>query len=145
MENEKIAGDALLSAKRWLETAHMAAGEGNYDSAVYSLEMSVEISLKAVLLSIGTEVPKIHAIGDIFAEAVRGNDKVHKELSSSVEEITRTFKELLKLRSAAGYMFEREDELENLGSEYRNLEGSSDKIVALCEKAVRKLSGSGRR
>ena len=144
MENKEIAGEAILSARRWLESSQATAKDGNYDVAIYGLEMSVEIALKAVMLSIGVETPKIHAIGDAFAKVVKENGRVPLEFSSSLTETIGTFNKLLELRSVAGYMFESGDEFANFEKQYNALEGSACRVVAMCEKAVRSISGKGR-
>ena len=71
MEDKSIATDAIESAKRWLSSSSANAERGNYDLEVYSLEMSIEIALKALVFSTGTDVPKTHSIGDRVTKIVR--------------------------------------------------------------------------
>ncbi|EQD35113.1 HEPN domain protein, partial [mine drainage metagenome] len=118
MEYKGIAADAIGSAKRWLASAELNARHGSYDSALYSLEMSVEISMKAVLMCIGIDVPKTHAIGDIFASSVKSDKRIPKVFKEHVEESVDVFNALLGLRAASGYIFETKTTMEELKAKY---------------------------
>ena len=136
MEHEGIAEEAIGSAKRWLVSAELNAGKGNYDSALYSLEMSVEIAMKAVLLSIGIDVPKSHRIGDVFAASVREDKRLPDEFKSHIGECTDIFNALLGLRAAGGYMFEAKTTMGELKDEYERYRKGAEDVVGLCEGAV---------
>ena len=44
---------------------------GNHNLAVYSLEMSMEIALKALLLGFDMDVPRTHNIGNLILKKLR--------------------------------------------------------------------------
>jgi HEPN domain-containing protein len=55
--------EALLKrSDGFLETALMQARAGMYDLAVFSLEQSLQLFLKATLLRVGSDYPKTHSI-----------------------------------------------------------------------------------
>ncbi len=141
MEDKKVAYNALGSAGRWLNSGRINSNGGNYDAALYSLEMAVEISLKAVLLSLNFDAPKTHAIGDFVKEAVRGNGKVPEEFRSSLPETLSVFNALLELRSVSGYIFESEKELKELGKMYSELRPKAEEAVKKCNNAVNAIIG----
>lgn len=141
MEDSGIALAAVGSAKRWLASAKAAAGIGSYDSALYALEMSIEISLKAVLFSLGMDVPKSHAIGDVFSYAVKENRSVPKELRNGLDGILDTFNALLELRAASGYIFETKTSLEGLKAKYDRYVGEVESASRVCEASVKSVLG----
>jgi HEPN domain-containing protein len=55
--------EALLKrSDGFLETALMQARAGMYDLAVFSLEQSLQLFLKATLLRVGADYPRTHSI-----------------------------------------------------------------------------------
>jgi HEPN domain-containing protein len=55
--------EALLKrSDGFLETALMQARAGMYDLAVFSLEQSLQLFLKATLLGVGADYPRTHSI-----------------------------------------------------------------------------------
>jgi HEPN domain-containing protein len=55
--------EALLRrSDGFLETALMQARAGMYDLAVFSLEQSLQLFLKATLLRVGSDYPRTHSI-----------------------------------------------------------------------------------
>jgi HEPN domain-containing protein len=55
--------EALLRrSDGFLETALMQARAGMYDLAVFSLEQSLQLFLKAMLLRVGSDYPRTHSI-----------------------------------------------------------------------------------
>ncbi len=140
MEYKKIAVDAVESAKRWLVSADLNAEAGNFDSALYSLEMCVEISMKAVLMSINIDVPKAHRIGDIFSASISEDKHVPKEFKQKSADIINVFNALLELRTASGYMFETKTTMKELKIKYEHYKKDAGKIVELCAKTVHALA-----
>lgn len=55
--------DSLLErSRRFYETALFQIEKGFYDLAMFSFEQSLQLFLKAVLLSLGLDYPRIHSI-----------------------------------------------------------------------------------
>ncbi|MCL4380983.1 MAG: HEPN domain-containing protein [Candidatus Marsarchaeota archaeon] len=136
MEYKGIARNAIEGAKRWLISAELNAEHGSYDSALYSLEMSVEIAMKAVLLSIGIDVPKAHGIGDVFAASVRSDKRIPEEFKQQAAKTVEIFNALLGLRAASGYMFETNAKMEEFKAKYGLYRKSAGNAVELCSTAV---------
>ncbi|MHB1439890.1 MAG: HEPN domain-containing protein [Cuniculiplasma sp.] len=136
MEYKGIAADVIGSAKRWLASAELNASHSNYDLAIYSLEMSVEISMKAVLMHIGIDVPKTHAIGDIFTSSVKSDKRIPKDFKGHIEESVDVFNALLGLRAASGYIFETKTTMEELKAKYEHYKKGATTVVELCARAV---------
>jgi len=68
--NSAIARQMLDRAARWLQGAERALEDNRWDDVVYCAQMSVEISVKSVLLSIGIDYPKGHDVSDVFLQLV---------------------------------------------------------------------------
>ena len=141
MEYEEIAPYAMGTARRWLSSAKLNAKVGNYDSALYSLEMAVEISMKALLLSLGMEVPKVHDICDIVSDALKNDRRIQHQLKGRMSSSIDTFNELLGLRSVSGYVFETGTSLKELKEKYENYAGKAEEIVGIYGKAVESITG----
>lgn len=111
---EKItAKKAMESASRWFDLATAGVKQKDYDGALYCLEMSLEIGMKAVLLSKDKEVPKTHNVLDTFV-SVANEDKTTGLISKELDGIKDVFNILIKFRSISGYMFESTVSLEEL-------------------------------
>jgi HEPN domain-containing protein len=137
MEDKGIAADAIASAKRWLASAKANAAARNYDTALYSLEMAVEIALKALLFSLGADVPKTHFIGDFVMQIVKEDKHIPNELSGSINNIIETFNALVTLRSVSGYIFETRTLVHELKDKYDKYFKEAEKIITLCEKVTK--------
>ncbi|PCN50956.1 hypothetical protein B6U99_01725 [Candidatus Geothermarchaeota archaeon ex4572_27] len=134
----EIAGRALARALRWLEGARRALEDGRWDDAVYSSQMAVEQSSKAVLLALGIEYPRRHDVSDLFAElGERG--EVPGWFRERLGEMCRVIAELAGVRGLAAYGYE-----EGLDAEYfrdyapRALE-AAEAHVELCRRLLREL------
>jgi HEPN domain-containing protein len=136
MEDKGIARDAIDSARRWLGSARANASAGSYDTALYSLEMSVEIALKGLLFSLCVEVPKTHSIGDFVADAIKENGHLPKRFEGEADKMVSTFNALIGLRSVSGYMFETKSTMKDLKEKYEEYENDAEKVVELCADGV---------
>ncbi len=137
MEDKEIGKDAIESSRRWLNSARINASAGSYDAALYSLEMSVEIALKALLLSLGIEVPRTHSIGDLVIESVRDNKRLPKELAQNVDKIVGLFNSLAALRPISGYIFETKSSLKDLKVKYDKYADEAEAVIEMCGRAVK--------
>jgi HEPN domain-containing protein len=137
MEDKKIAIDAIESAQRWLQAAKLNAKIGNYDSALYSLEMSTEIALKAVLLALGIDIPKTHNIADVFAKSVSSDKKALKAFKGEIDVTIDVFRSLLELRNISGYIYETRYNMNALKDKYDLYIKSSEEIIEICQGFVK--------
>lgn len=68
MRSLRVARSFLRQAEARLEDAEDARGEGNHPYAVRLSQECVELSLKAVLKSVGIEYPKVHEVSYVLEE-----------------------------------------------------------------------------
>ena len=133
------AADALEDAKRWFKTAMLAGEHGDYNIGLYSLEMSIEIALKGVLVRFGVTYPKVHdvipLVMKIFTEE---KAKLPKEFVDNENLIIDTFRELLKRRGPAGYTFSSNIKISDLKGDFNAYSKATDKVIGLCQKVIEK-------
>lgn len=110
-----------------------------YTTALYSMEMAVEISLKALLLEFQVNVPKTHnvinTLRNLFEEK---NAILPKEFSSRKDFILDAYNDLLEIRPLVGYTFEVNMSIdpEEKAKQYIK---STKEIVNLCDLAIRHI------
>ncbi len=68
MRSLRVARSFLRQARARLEDAEDAHTEGNHPYAVRLSQECVELSLKAVLKSVGIEYPKVHEVSFVLEE-----------------------------------------------------------------------------
>lgn len=124
----------------WFQTAEMALRGGKPEQALYALEMSVEIALKAVLVSMRVEVPKVHDIRRVARTFLTGSKVLPKSFLENLDGYIATFETLLSMRSMVGYGFEGENEEKELEAQAKALMPECKKIIAACEEAIRKAA-----
>ncbi len=134
MENK--INDALADSKRWLSSAQINEKNKNYDIALYSAEMALEIAMKGLLIKRGVDYPKKHDVIDYFKDAVASRGTV-EELRKNLDDIISTFSKLLDLRNIAGYNFGMLTQDEELAKETRKLVSSTEKYIPIIEKAIK--------
>ncbi len=106
MENQRVEA-AIQDSDRWFRSAELQYAGKIYDKALYSLEMSLEIAMKAFFISCEMDFPKSHNIGDSFAGAVKRMGKMTpKGFRDNAAGIIDTFQALLNYRNASGYSFD---------------------------------------
>ena len=105
MVNQNLAERALADAEEWLQSANKLREINAGPKILYSLEMGVELSIKALLLYHGIDFPKSH---NILAAVVSllSSDIIDDEIRENAELIISTFHALLDLRSASGYSYD---------------------------------------
>jgi len=97
-----MAKGFIKQARSSLEAARQAAREGHWAYAVRTSQEASELALKALLLTSGTEPPKVHDLGETLRQR-------HKSLAGlgltreEVEEMARMAEDLARERSEALY------------------------------------------
>ena len=73
----------LERSRRFYETAAMQIERGFYDLAVFSLEQSLQLHLKAQLLRLGVDYPRTHSVRRLLEliHRVTGHEEVRDLLS----------------------------------------------------------------
>ena len=98
--------EPIETAKDWLEMAELAMEAGKYAQTAYSLEMAVEIALKAGPYCSsrgGAESARHKEGGQMF---LAGNRSLPKSFLEELDGFLATFETLLRLRPIVGYGFE---------------------------------------
>lgn len=125
-----LALEALKTADSWMTTAEIMIEKGIFNTALYALEMSVEIGLKAVMFAFGDDPPKVHNIQEGIAELINESEKITQGARAKLNEMSRfLLPELLRTRQISGYTFNfniSDKEIKNLALKY--LEPSKDAI-----------------
>ncbi len=101
MESKLIAL-YIEDAKRWFDVAGLSMENKLNDKALYAMEMSLEMVLKAILLSIGTEFPKVHNVSELLRNELR-NKKIDEKMRDKIYLWLDTFDYLLEFKNASGY------------------------------------------
>ena len=136
---------AIETSRNWYETARITTAAGIYSQAFYSLEMSAEIALKAVLISLHVEVPKVHDIRKIARMYLAGNKSVPQTFLGKLDEILEIFESLLRMRSMIGYGFEGILDKEDLRKQLDILLPQCSDLVEQCEIAIQYLERKGKK
>ena len=112
MSNVGLAEAGIGRAGRWLQGASRALEDERWDDAVYSSQMAVEQSAKAVLIALGIDFPKEHDVSIVFEDLAKRLD-MPEWFRRKVPEIGKAVAELAEIRGLAGYGFEQ-----GIGVEY---------------------------
>jgi HEPN domain-containing protein len=95
----------LERAKDWLQGAKRAVEDDRWNDVVYSSQMAVEQSVKAVLFVLGVDYPKEHDVSDVFLKVV-SEKKLPPWFKDQSPLIADVIAELAEQRGLAGYGFE---------------------------------------
>ena len=135
--------EPIDAAKDWLKMAELAMEVRKYAQAAYSLEMAVEIALKAVLISVHVEVPKVHDIRKAARMFLAGNRSLPKSFLEELDDFLATFETLLRLRPIVGYGFETGTAKSDIKEQAERLLPKCKIIIAECEKAAKHVDKEG--
>lgn len=99
-----MARGALRRSEGWLQGAARALQDRRWDDVVFSSQMAVEVSSKAVLLSLGIDFPKQHDISSVFTESLGG-----REVPAwfEVQRLASNISKFAEMRSLAEYAYEK--------------------------------------
>ncbi len=104
MEKDRIDA-ALETSSLWFKAAEDTRRGGSYNVSLYSLEMSLEIMLKAILMATRADPLKTHDIGNVVKRVL--DEFKNKNIDQkAVTEIVDLFYILLGLRNESGYMYD---------------------------------------
>ncbi len=135
---------AIETSRNWYETARMSSSAGIYPQALYSLEMSAEIALKAVLMSLHVEVPKVHDIRRVVRVYIAGNKSVPQKFLSRLDYFLEIFESLLRMRSMVGYGFEGVLNKQELRAQLDLLLAPCSELIDECERAIQYVERKGK-
>ena len=103
MSMDDFAKDYLKRAGERLLAGEAAMARGSYPEVVRYSQEATELSLKAVLRSVGIEYPKVHDVGEIL---VLYKDRFEGWFAKEVERMAVFSAEMMRKRSAALYGLE---------------------------------------
>lgn len=103
---------AIERAGRWLQGAKRAMDDHRWDDVVYSSQMAVEHSAKAVLLALGVHSPKQHDVSDILV-GIADRKEIPDWFRRQIAQISDAVARLAEQRGLASYGFEH-----GIGVEY---------------------------
>ena len=103
MSMDDFAKDYLKRAGERLLAGEAAMARGSYPEVVRYSQEATELSLKAVLRSVGIEYPKVHDVGEIL---VLYKDRFEDWFAKEVERMAVFSAEMMAKRSAALYGLE---------------------------------------
>lgn len=103
--NVKLAVSAFKRAGRWLMSAFRALEDGRWDDVVYSSQMAVEQSSKAILIALGIDYPKEHDVSIAF-KSISKFKNIPKWFIDLIDDLSNNISELAELRGLAGYGYE---------------------------------------
>jgi len=136
-------GSAIDNAKVWLKSAEAVMAKKLYPPALYSMEMAVEIALKALLIELGINVPKTHNVmGTLRVTFDEKQSALPKGFRDREEFVLAVYNDLLELRSNAGYTFELRSAI-NYEKRADDYIGRAKEAVGLCENAIAYLKKNG--
>lgn len=101
MNNLDTSKGAVERAFRWYQGAIRAYEDERWDDVIYSLQMSVEQALKAVLILFGIEYPKKHDVSTIYADLKQ--KLIPEWFKEKIDNQVDILKDLVKLRGKASY------------------------------------------
>lgn len=137
MEN-KLIKLYIEDAKRWFAVAKLSMDNSLSDKAMYAMEMSLEMVLKAVLLAFGAEFPKTHNVSELLRNEVR-NSKVAEETKDKLYTWMDTFDYLLEFRNASGYRAQSSIADADFKDKANKKFGVVKDAVDNCESIIKKL------
>ena len=105
MKSTEVAKAGLNRAERWLQGAVRAFEDKRWDDVVYSSQMTLELSTKAILMLFGIDYPKEHDVSSVLVQLADRED-IPKWFKDKVPSISDAVAELAELRGLAGYGFE---------------------------------------
>lgn len=100
MRNTELAADYIRRATIRLRAVDVLFEAGSWADVVRESQEIVELTLKALLRSIGIDPPRIHDVSDVL---VAERERLPGSLVSELETLTRASKQLRRDRELAFY------------------------------------------
>ena len=136
MVNMRLAERALADAEEWLQSAEKLIEINAGPKILYSLEMGVELSLKALLLYHGIDFPKTHNILAAVVNLISSDKFDDPNIKENGELIFSTFHALLDLRSASGYAYESSYSSEFFIEKAKEYAEPASQVLALVKRHI---------
>ena len=129
---------AIERAGRWLQGAKRAMEDGRWDDVVYSSQMTVEHSVKSVLMALGIHFSKRHDVSDLLL-GISGRSEIPEWFRLKIPEISDAVARLAEQRGLASYGFQV-----GIGAEYfrefaPEALREAEQVRSLCLKLLNQL------
>jgi len=138
MKNSEITKEALERARRWYQGAIRALEDQRWDDVVYSYEMAVEQSLKAILILYGIEYPKKHDISNIYLSLK--NKNLPEFFSKNIDNHAKILNLLVKKRGPAAYGYVEGIDKTKFMKDAKNLKQDVENILNECEQLLKEFN-----
>lgn len=129
---------AINRSNRWLQGAKRALEDERWDDVVYASQMATEHSVKAILIALGIEYPKVHDVSGIF-RPLEGREDLPEWFREMIPEIADSLSELSEERAPAGYGFEMGVEAEDFKEYAPEALGKAKTANSVCEKLLNEI------
>jgi hypothetical protein len=136
MTADEMARSHLRRAATVLREAERIYEEEVWNLVVRRCQEAVELALKAVLRSVGAEVPKVH---DVSGALLRNLKRLPPELAARIDDLVSTSRRLREEREIAFYGDEETDtEAESLFSrpDADDALAQARDVVSLCSASI---------
>ncbi len=142
MENQRV-NKAIKDAEEWLSSAKRNRDADVYSKSLYELEMSLEVSIKAIFIALNIEFPKEHNVGLKLKEVYNSRKGAFPiSFSEDIDGIIEIFYYLLKQRNAAGYSFESSFTEEDFRNSIKRHFDEAEKAIKKCMGAATKIAAA---
>lgn len=138
MNNLDVAWEGLKRGKQWQQNASRAFEDERWNDVVFSYEMAVEQSLKAILILFGIEYPKIHNISKLYLSI--NKTSIPKWFIDNMVFHAEILKDLVKLRNKAAYGYVNGLTKEDFKEDANKFQAIVSKILNDCEKLIIEFS-----
>ncbi|MHA1273984.1 MAG: HEPN domain-containing protein [Promethearchaeota archaeon] len=138
MNNLTISKSALNRAERWYQGARRAFEDERWDDVIYSYQMTVEHTLKAILILFGIEYPKIHNISPVYLEL--GSLDIPEWFLNKVDFHATILEELTEKRGLSAYGYVSGVSKDYFKEDANNYESSVKEILADCKRLIKEFS-----
>ena len=138
MNNLTTAQAALSRAKRWHQSARRGFEDERWDDVIYSYQMAVEQSLKAVLILFGMEYPKKHDISGVYL-TLKMQD-IPKWFLDKIKLHARILKMLVSKRGSSAYGYVDGITKDNFKDDAIQNKDLVKEIIKDCEELISEFS-----
>jgi HEPN domain-containing protein len=124
-------------------SAEINAERNQYDIAVYSLEVAMEIAFKLFLLEFQMDAMKSHNIGHLILDKLLGSKAISTEHSEKLKGYVEEYYDLLRMRNAVGYSYESSTESKRMEVAFNRYRGIVKDTINICEMIINSLPPGG--
>lgn len=106
-----------------------------WDDVVYSSQMAVEQSIKAVLIALGIDFPHEHDVSGVFMGLTKRVD-IPQWFKEAVPKVSEHMTELAEVRGLAGYGYEKGVDAEYFKDYSKEALRNAETALSLCRRLL---------